>query len=266
MVVFRFSYARAVLIATASSVAISFASAASTKKGPPPLADYLATGGPSPDAVWSAGNYTTLKRLIDERVIPLPRVRPHFTGPLFERMTNPDNFVETITANVPLPDRLRNAGALTTAAAELLKLYAQQHGARVNVEDELTFLYTYLLQMVARTAELQREFERSARDASSQQAVQDILNQATVNAGNILSGAVTVLVRGSLAPRNQVRIVRGFCELFTTRAPRLPTSVIDDLRDRLQPLVQYEENGEVKAELAKAHDLCVAALEVHKGN
>ncbi len=266
MVVFRFSYARAVLIATASLVAVSFASAASTKKGPPPLADYLAAGGPPTNAVWSADDYTALKGLIDVRVIPLPRIKPHFTGPLFERMTNPENFVELISGNAPLPDRLRNAGALTTAAAELLKLYAQQHGARVNVEDELTFLYTYLLQMVARTAELQRELERSAGDASSQQAVQNILNQATVNAGNILSGAVTVLVRGSLAPRNQIRIVRGFCELFTTRAALLPLPVIDDLRDRLQPLVQYEENGEAKAELAKAHDLCVAALEVRKGN
>ena len=252
-------------VVIAASLLASIAAAAPTRRAASPLDQYRSAGGPSPDAVWIAADYATLKRMIDERAIPLPRTAPHFTAPVFVRMTNPDNYVNLVTSVAPLADRLRAASEMSRAGAEILSVYVNGfYQLHLNVEDELALMTAYLLQMAARTTELLRELERIPRDQTAQRAVQGVLDQAGMSAGQILDGTVKILVRGSLAGRNRIRIVSGFRELFATRASRLSTATITDFCDRFAPLVQYEEDAEVKGEMKKAYDLCVATLESRK--
>ena len=94
-----------------------------------PAAELFYLGQKIPDIQrpWSSGDYRLLIEALDKidktQVNALPRRSGEFTGPIYQRMTSPDNFKPQLNIYAPLELRQNEAREVLFQLKELMRLY-----------------------------------------------------------------------------------------------------------------------------------------------
>ncbi|MBB6339901.1 hypothetical protein HNP49_000051 [Pseudomonas fluvialis] len=129
-----------------------------------PAAELFYLGQKIPDIQrpWSSGDYRLLIEALDKidktQVNALPRRSGEFTGPIYQRMTSPDNFKPQLNIYAPLELRQNEAREVLFQLKELMRLYFDFKAVQQPYGAEALGLMTYSLRQQAILFTLTTEF------------------------------------------------------------------------------------------------------------
>ncbi len=223
-----------------------------------PAAELFYLGQKIPDIQrpWSSRDYRLLIEALDKidktQVNALPRRSGEFTGPIYQRMTSPDNFKPQLNIYAPLELRQNEAREVLFQLKELMRLYFDFKAVQQPYGAEALGLMTYSLRQQAILFTLTTEFWMTLAASEQGSPIRlKGLGETKAAAAMLTSSAIDYLDLTKQFDREELvlysaELAKQMPDLFV----HLPQPVRVDLLTRIEALSRQHAYSEVRSNMA----------------
>jgi hypothetical protein len=212
--------------------------------------DLVAKGCPSPEREWQAKDYATVKELLANATIPLPRTDSESGKVVLRRLVDAGNFAFHRNRELPLEARVKDFLSLMDSTQGIMMLYYRAANSGEKVEKEVADLMVFQLAAASTGIELIDEYLPTIPKDEKYKIRMEGFAKVKKGLTGMLDGAISSLSERTFYSDSSIeKMVQGIRAYYAGFIPILSETVRTEFRLRIEKLAAKESNASVKQQL-----------------